>query len=235
MYYRSVVYRNVMRSVHKYLLFFLVLSVTPAYSQYTSLDAELDEIRLLRELTGKAPLLTVDVTRSVPGEFFVIFDDHVPTTRVQQVADSLSLTHNAEVQAVFDYAVNGFWARLESEVIEIVQAIPEVLYIEPITIFEFSQVPWGKDRMNQRDLPLDGNSNFNRFARNISIHVIDSGVNHHSELDNVQLVRYDYTGEGREDDCYDHGTGVASIIAGTTPSRWSPLTCRTSRSRSSFS
>jgi hypothetical protein len=32
MYYRSVVYRNVMRSVHKYLLFFLVLSVTPAYS-----------------------------------------------------------------------------------------------------------------------------------------------------------------------------------------------------------
>lgn len=195
--------------------FLFVFSFVSAMAQEFA-SHDLDEIRAIKRATGTAPILAVDETSAIPGEFFVIFESDVPTTQIKQLADSLSVTHDVEIHSVYNHAVNGFWATLSDESVKTLELNPNVLYIEPTQVYQLYQLAWGKDRMNQRDLPLDGNSSFDRSAFSVTVHLIDSGVNNHNELLNVPILLYDYTGEGRTDDCYGHGTGVASVIAGAT-------------------
>src|SRR4029079_17021479 len=68
--------------------------------------------------------------------------------------------------------------------------------------------------------PVDQNGNTALDGSGISIAVLDSGMdtNHRSFLDRSNNVRVvyseDFTGEGRTDDPYGHGTHVASLAAG---------------------
>jgi len=74
---------------------------------------------------------------------------------------------------------------------------------------------WGLDRVDQRQLPLD-----NREGRALDagaghiLYVVDSGVRgDHVDLQNRVFTEYDAVRDG-SDDCYGHGTAVASLAAG---------------------
>ena len=80
-----------------------------------------------------------------------------------------------------------------------------------------SQIPWGIDRIDQRNLPLNNEYAVQDSGEDVWIYLIDSGVRaSHKDFDGRVTEGYDFINneEGSAPDCTGHGTHVAGIILG---------------------
>jgi len=75
-------------------------------------------------------------------------------------------------------------------------------------------VTWGLDRINQRNLPLDGTYGLKGSA-SVTAFILDTGVQPHSELGQNLQEGFDASYTGGTTDCMGHGTHVAGTVAAT--------------------
>ncbi|MEV0188010.1 S8 family peptidase [Kitasatospora purpeofusca] len=172
------------------------------------------------------------------GRYLVVFEDGpqpFPGTAaaapageatVAAVADRLARTHGGTVRAVFDTAVHGYAAEMTPAEARRVAADPMVATVEPDGIQHLAQAPgseraasvasWGLDRIDQRDLPLDGAYTAPNTASDVTVYVVDSGLRTtHSQFGGRATIGVDLVGDGRNGgDCLGHGTHVAGTIGG---------------------
>jgi subtilisin family serine protease len=74
---------------------------------------------------------------------------------------------------------------------------------------------WGLDRVNQRNLPLDGLSGMMRSGAGVEAYVIDTGIRStHTDLAG-RVNPEGFSAYGSTEDCNGHGTHVAGTVAGS--------------------
>jgi subtilisin family serine protease len=130
---------------------------------------------------------------------------------------------DGKLHHTFRYALNGFSATFSPQAVEALRRHPAILRIDPVEVGEIIDVqanaPWHLDRIDQRNLPLDGTFEWRETGQGVEIHIIDTGIRYdHAEFAGRASYSYDarpYEGHGGWD-CNGHGTHVAGLAGGST-------------------
>ncbi|MDX6678341.1 MAG: aqualysin 1 [Solirubrobacteraceae bacterium] len=118
-------------------------------------------------------------------------------------------------------ALTGFSATLSDAALADVRADADVAYVEPDGIVSIDTTQtgatWGLDRIDQRDLPLNGTYTYTPTGANVTAYIIDTGIRTtHAEFGGRAVSGYDSVDGGAADDCNGHGTHVAGTVGGST-------------------
>ncbi|MFJ3931246.1 MULTISPECIES: S8 family peptidase [unclassified Streptomyces] len=146
-------------------------------------------------------------------------------------ADAESLLAELDLVSLFTYSAvaRGFAARLTPEELAAVRSAPGVTAVEqdaevsadaavPAGGAHASTPSWGLDRIDQRDLPLDGEFAVHGSGAGTTAYILDTGIDYaHEEFGGRARPGYDAIGDGRDGaDCEGHGTHVAGTVGGAS-------------------
>ncbi|XP_038071908.1 aqualysin-1-like [Patiria miniata] len=124
----------------------------------------------------------------------------------------------ADVSHRYHRVLKGMAAELSEEALEYIRSLDEVEYVSEDGVAHAMGQPWGLDRIDQRDLPLDQSyKTFSEFKQGagVEIWVLDTGIRPtHKEFGGRASIELDTYGEDGTD-CNGHGTHCAGIAAGS--------------------
>jgi subtilisin family serine protease len=155
----------------------------------------------------------------IPGRYIVVFDEQEvrdPTAVAREHAQA----NGADVLYTYQYALEGYAARIPERRLDEVRADGRVAFVEPDQTAEIAAqtLPWGIDKIDAdvSSTALAGNGS--GAVSNVNAYIIDSGIDkRHIDLSVVRHVNF--VGDGRNRDCHGHGTHVAGTVAAKDNSR----------------
>jgi subtilisin family serine protease len=161
----------------------------------------------------------------IPGRYIVVLDDVAagqrgPASQARQVADVLVSAYGGRVHHVYTDALNGYSAEMTEDEALALSNDPRVQFVEEDGVMTTSATqtnpPWGLDRIDQRNRPLNGTYNYNWTGSGVRVYVIDTGIRTaHAQFGGRASNVYDVNG-GNGQDCNGHGTHVAGTVGGST-------------------
>jgi Tol biopolymer transport system component len=175
---------------------------------------------------------------AIPEHYIVRLKDEVTSGEVEQTASRLVSSRDGSIIHFFQFAIKGFSAVMSEADAAALSKNPLVAYVEEDAIItddsagqklqsnsaSFSaqsiqpNPPWGLDRIDQRDLPLDNSYSYTNTGAGVNVYVISTGIRFsHQEFGARALLGIDTVGDGQSgNDCNGLGTAVAATIGGAT-------------------
>jgi len=167
-----------------------------------------------------APVVGADQPNAIPDRYIVVFEKQT-TGAERGAARSEAQARGAQIHYEYSAALSGFAATLPAHALDGLRRNPHVEFIEAdqtVTLSGDQASPtWGLDRIDQRNLPLNGNYHYDATGAGVTAYIIDTGVRFtHSDFGGRAVTGYDAIDGGSADDCNGHGTHVAGTVGGAT-------------------
>lgn len=159
----------------------------------------------------------------VPNRYIVALEPaalRAEDVSADQVANRLSGDFGGRVEKVFNHALQGFTVEMSDAAAQALSLDPSVKFVEQDSYVSIeatqNNAPWGLDRVDQRNVPLNTAYNYIKTGSGVHVYVIDTGVRTtHSEFGGRATADYDSIYDGQNgQDCHGHGTHVAATIGG---------------------
>lgn len=170
---------------------------------------------------GDAPVFGRDAATAIPGRYIVVFKPGTQAANMSAAAEN-ARGIGAQVDFVYDAALNGFAANLPEQALAALSRNPNVEFIEAdqVITIDATQSPatWGLDRIDQRALPLNNSYTYKFTGAGVTAYIIDTGIRvTHNEFGGRATSGYDFVdNDANADDCNGHGTHVAGTVGGGT-------------------
>jgi subtilisin family serine protease len=157
--------------------------------------------------------------KKVPEQYIVVLNEDVED--VEAVADELSLKHAGLREHTYTNALKGFSVKMSEGMAKKLAEDPLVAWVEEdgeVSIDTTqTSAPWGLDRIDQRDRPLNGTFVYTRTGSGVKAYIIDTGIRRtHTQFGGRAIHGYTAINDGRgSTDCNGHGTHVAGTVGGS--------------------
>ena len=162
----------------------------------------------------------VHVATPIPNHYIVEVTADADPLAMAVLARS---AHGGRVLHVYEQALHGFAIELDAAAAARLARDPQVRRVEEDSVVRISDTqsspPWGLDRIDQRQRPVDGVFDYPSAGQAVYVHVIDTGIRPtHLDFGGRAFIGGDLidTVSGTGLDCNGHGTHVAGTIAGAT-------------------
>ncbi|MGD9590041.1 MAG: S8 family serine peptidase [Pyrinomonadaceae bacterium] len=194
-------------------IFLTVLAVTAAAISFLPSETEGRTSKLKRS------------ANPVPNRYIVALNADAMRSEGEEAPDAaarLTAKYGGAVDKVFRNAIQGFSVEMTEKAAHALSSDPNVLFVEEDSYISVAEAqasaPWGLDRVDQRNVPLDQTYNYTKTGNGVNVYVVDTGIRvTHEQFQGRASVVYDSIGDGQNgNDCHGHGTHVASTIGGVT-------------------
>src|SRR5687768_12997871 len=118
-------------------------------------------------------ILDAGTASVVPDSYVVVLRPTAATT-----AGNLAGQYGGTVGHVYTKALRGFSVRMNEANAKRLAAHPAVAYVQRDGIYTIAApaASWGLDRIDQRDLPLDGQCAYPSAAVTVKAYIVDTGI-----------------------------------------------------------
>ncbi|MFI5616728.1 S8 family peptidase [Streptomyces sp. NPDC051567] len=172
--------------------------------------------------TATATTTTIATTgaETSTAPYVVVLKDTTPRAPTRALVGEAAAAGD-EIGTVYDAVLNGFAVRTTPARAAALASDPRVASVEPDARFRTADAqphaPWPLDRIDQRDLPLDGSYTYATKAEGVTVYVVDTGITtDHEEFGGRARAGHNAVPTESAADCNGHGTHVAATVGGAT-------------------